>query len=86
MASFTVQFKNLIKTWNLEVEDVKLVSYLCSFHEVGRKIYQRNDTKQYIYVEYEGSYSDGVDYYFKWHYITEDEANEMIGRYKNLKL
>lgn len=86
MASFTTQFKNLIESWNLDFNDVKMVSSLCSFHEIMRAIYQRNDTLQYIYIETEDSYRDGVDDYFKWYYITEDEKNKQIANYKKHKL
>lgn len=50
MASSTTQFENLIKSWNLEKDDVILVRHLLSFHEVGRDIYMRKDTQQYIYI------------------------------------
>lgn len=80
MATFEVQFNNLVKSWNLEITDVKLVCFLPSFHEIMRKIYQRNDTQQYIYIETEDSYKDGVDDYFAWHYITEARKNELITR------
>ena len=81
MTSFQTQFNNLVKSWNLEMYDVKHVIQLCSFHEVRRAIYQRNDTKQYIYIETEDSYRDGVDDYFKWHYISENETNEEISNH-----
>jgi hypothetical protein len=86
MASFETQFDNLVKSWHLDINDVKIVSHLCSFHEVMRAIYQRNDTQQYIYIERGDSYRDGVDDYFKWHYITEKEKNEEIAKCKKYKL
>jgi hypothetical protein len=86
MASFETQFNNLCKSWNLDIADVKIVSILASFHEIERAIYQRNDTQQYLYIETEDSYRDGVDDYFKWFYITENEKNEEIAKYKKHKL
>jgi hypothetical protein len=86
MASFETQFNNLCKSWNLDIADVKIVSILASFHEIERAIYQRNDTQQYVYIETEDSYRDGVDDYFKWFYITENEKNEEIAKYKKHKL
>jgi len=84
MSSYDDQFKNLVKSWNLEINDVKLVSSLGSFHGIMNAIYQRNDTQQYIYISAENSYEDGVDDYFKWNYITEDEKNKEISKYKKL--
>ncbi len=81
MASFTTQFNNLVNSWELDIHEIKCVSLLTSFHEVRRAIYQRNDTLQYIYIETEDSYKDGVDDYFKWRYITETEKNEQIAKY-----
>lgn len=86
MSSYSCQFKNLVKSWNLEINDVKFVSILPSCHEVIRRIYQRNYTLQYVYIEMEDSYRDGVDDYFKWFYITEDETNKQIAKYKSGKL
>lgn len=86
MASFETQFKNLCKSWNLDIDDVKHVSSLYSFHEIMRAIYQRNDTQQYIYIETENSYRDGVDDYFKWVYITENKKNELISNFKSSML
>ena len=86
MASFETQFNNLCKSWNLNIDDVKMVTPLCSFHEIMRAIYQRNDTQQYIYIETEDSYREGVDDYFKWHFITENKKNEEIAKYKQHKL
>ena len=86
MASFQTQFNNLVRSWNLNMNYITLISGLYSFHEVIRRIYQRNDTKQYIYIETEDSYRDGVDDYFKWCYISENEKNEEIAKYRNNKL
>lgn len=80
MASFETQFNNLCESWNLTRNDVKHVNFLYSFHEVSCGIYQRNDTKQYIYIEYECSYRVGVDDHFKWQYITENEKNNLVHR------
>jgi len=85
MASFETQFNNLVKSWHLDINDVKIVSRLSSFHEVMRAIYQRNDTQQYLYIETEDSFRDGVDDYFKWYYITENEKNEEIAKCKKYK-
>ena len=85
MASFETQFNNLVKSWHLDINDVKIVSRLSSFHEVMRAIYQRNDTQQYLYIETEDSFRDGVDDYFKWYYITENEKNEEITKCKKYK-
>lgn len=84
MASFETQFKNLCKSWNLDVDDVKLVHRLSSFHEIMRLIYQRNDTQQYIYVETCDSYRDGVDDDFNWFYITENKKNELISKHNEM--
>ena len=78
MASFDTQFKNMVASWNLDVKDVKKVYFLTSFHEIMRGIYQRNDTLQYIYIETEDSFRDGVDDYFKWYYIEEDRINKLL--------
>jgi len=78
MSSSVTQFKNLVKSWNLDMNDVKLVANLPSFHEVQRAIYQRNDTEQYILIAMEDSYRDGVDDFFSWSYITENRKNELI--------
>jgi hypothetical protein len=40
----------------------------------------------YIYIETEDSFRDGVDDYFMWYYITENEKNEEIAKYKKYKL
>ena len=84
MASFETQFENLVKTWELDVSDVKLVTRLLSFHDVQRQIYQRKDTLQYVYIETENSYKDGVDDYFKWNYISDEQAKKCIDFMENL--
>lgn len=78
MASFQTQFNNLVKSWYLDINNVTFVSSLYPFNGVIRSIYQRNDTKQFIYIETVESYRDGVDDYFKWHYITSNEKNELF--------
>lgn len=80
MASFTTQFKNLADGLNLNVNDLQLVTFLPSFHEIVRQVYQYRDNGvlRYIYIETEDSGRDGVDDYFKWFHITEDKKNELI--------
>ena len=75
-----MQFNNLVQSWGLERKDIITIKHLTSFHEMMYRIYQRSDTQQYIYVETEDSYRDGVDDYFRWRYITEDEKDEMIAK------
>lgn len=80
MASYDKQFSQLVSSLGLGQEDIQLAISLPSFHEIEREIFIRTDTKQYIYIESESSYKDGVDDYFKWRYITEDEKNEIVKR------
>lgn len=84
MTTFTAQFANMVKNWNLDINDVKLVKKLTSFHEVELSIYQRNDTQQYVYIESENSFME--DHFFKWKYITEDEKNKLIANDTNESL
>lgn len=81
MASSRTQFMNLIKSWGLDLDDVKLLCCLRPFHEVGQRIYQRNDTKQYVFVSDENSWREDVDDYFSWSYIDESKKNELIEKY-----
>jgi hypothetical protein len=82
MASFETQFNNLCKSWKLKTKDVKLKTHLSSFHGISSAIYKRNDTKQYIYIETAVSNRDGVDDYFKWHYIPVNKKfKKWLARY-----
>lgn len=78
MSSSEEQLQNLIRQFGLTEKDIKLVKRLNSFHDMGSRIIQRLDTGQYMYVEMENSWIDGVDDYFKWFYITENRKNEII--------
>ena len=75
MTSYSTQFNTLVKSWNLTYTDVPIVKYLNSYREQSFEIRQRLDTKQYIFLSMENSYRDGVDDYFAWRYITEDEIS-----------
>ena len=75
MTSYSSQFNTLVKSWNLTYTDVPIVKYLNSYREQSFEIRQRLDTKQYIFLSMENSYRDGVDDYFAWRYITEDEIS-----------
>ena len=75
MTSYSTQFNTLIKSWNLTYTDVPIVKYLNSYREQSFEIRQRIDTKQYIFLSMANSYRDGVDDYFAWRYITDDEIN-----------
>ena len=75
MTSYSTQFNTLVKSWNLTYTDVPIVKYLNSYREQSFEIRQRLDTKQYIFLSMANSYRDGVDDYFNWRYITEDEIS-----------
>ena len=75
MTSYSTQFNTLVKSWNLTYTDVPIVKYLNSYREHSFEIRQRLDTKQYIFLSMANSYRDGVDDYFTWRYITEDEIS-----------
>lgn len=76
--SYQVQLAKLAESFGTEIERI---TSLLSFHSVYRKIYRRKDTGQYIYVEYEDSECDQDDY-FKWKYITDEEASAEIHKLK----
>ena len=76
------QFKNLVQSWGLTENDVPVVKYLTSFHAIGRLIRQRQDTKQYIFIEQEDAWEGEADDYFKWSYLSEEEALEKIKKDK----
>ena len=71
------QFKNLVISWGLTENEVPVVKYLTSFHEIGRLIRQRQDTKQYIYIEQEDAWGTANDY-FQWRYLSEGQALKII--------
>jgi hypothetical protein len=75
MTSYSTQFNTLVKSWNLTYTDVPIVKYLNSYRDYSYEIRQRLDTKQYIFLSMSNLYSDGVDDYFAWKYITEDEIS-----------
>jgi hypothetical protein len=74
--SYTQQLQSLVQSFGLTLEQVPVIKYLTSFHEVSRDIRQRSDTQQYIYTEHQESYCD-VDDYFTWKYITEEEFQQL---------
>lgn len=69
MAEYPEQLQNMANSMGLDVSQVPRVKFLTSFHDIGREIRKRLDTNQYIYIESEDSYRDGVDCYFNWSYI-----------------
>ena len=83
--SFTSHFENLIRSWNLNIHDVIHIRNLMSFHDIERKIYKRNDTQQYIFIQYENSWRDNIDDFFTWRYITENGKNNYLHNDVNFK-
>jgi hypothetical protein len=73
-----MHLQNLVTDMNLTLEDLKHIRRLPSFHEVSREIRQRNDTKQYIYIESESSWRNGVDDYFSWYYLTDADIIKYV--------
>jgi len=76
MTSTIVKMKNMVESMNLTMDDVPIIYSLPSHHELTRQVRQRQDTKQFIYIESEScAYNKSAeDDYFQWHYITESEA------------
>ena len=70
MATFVSQLADLQKELKCELKRVKMLFSRCN---MCRDIYQRTDTNQYIYIESEMSYQDGVDDYFGWKYISDNQ-------------
>ncbi len=52
----------------------------------GKAIYQRIDTQQYVCIEHKLPQNDDDEYYFYWHYISEQEANEHFRDFAMLRI
>ncbi len=70
--TYNTHFNDLAQSFGDQLLHVK---YLSSFHNVSCLIVQRATTKQYIYIQYEESYSNDDDY-FSWRYITNEELKK----------
>lgn len=62
----------------LTLEDMPVVLPLSSFHEIGREIRQRKDTGEYIFMQYECSFQDGVDDMFGVKVISKAEFDKYV--------
>ena len=70
------QHVELLESWKLTEKDIEYVTFLTSFHSVGKTIYKRKDTRQYYIVIYEESWSNVRDDYFNWRYLTDEELKK----------
>lgn len=70
------QYLELLNDWGISETDVVYVKYLTYFHDVGTRIYKRNDTGQYFSITSEDSWDNDVDDYFIWCYLTDEEKKK----------